>query len=424
MSHFVNTERQLLLAAINGSDKVFEAESYGLSEHCFKSDDHREIWRAITSLKADGYPVEMQAVYSRLESINAQNILAMMTGDKPPANPDFYIESVITAHDSETSAKEIIELCNKLSTTTDFRLSTKIKNEIREKLEDNPLEVFERDRPKPLPELVDEWYADLLRENQEAKKGVIAGIKSGIDDLDSFLHGWKKSRLYVVGARSGVGKTTLAVNFTFRALMDKKRVAFFSSEMTDKEILEKVIARASKADVSHMRLGISSQAIDKAVKYGAELIKGSKFFPNHRTGKLYTRLEQEIRRYKKRENIELVIVDYIQLFDAGEKMGKTSRNLQIAHMTAGLKQLTMELDIPIIILSQLNRNLENENREPIMSDLRDSGSIEQDADAILLIGKSPHDDEGRYIKLVKNRYGRAPLKFEIKTNLAQSYMGD
>jgi replicative DNA helicase len=185
---------------------------------------------------------------------------------------------------------------------------------------------------------------------------------------------------------------------------------------------EKIISRSGGVSINKIRLGRHTDEDIDRFHDGVARIADKPFKINDKTRGRFEVFERELRRLKEIDAVDLVVFDYIQLFNPTKVNQNQNRNLQIANITMSLKQLAMELNVAIIALSQLNRGSDKDNREPRTSDLRDSGSIEQDADVILFI--TSDKDENRVLTIAKNRSGRQNVKADLKTDLSVNYLGD
>ena len=250
------------------------------------------------------------------------------------------------------------------------------------------------------------------------RQGKLVGIPTGIRQLDDCIYGWNPGALYTVAARAGVGKTTLACNIAIEAALRKYVVVFYTVEMSAEEILEKKLSRLAKVDISKMILGSLTNAesamVEDAIARHADL---PIFIRSLRAPRLDAVLN-DIRTFVRREKASLVIVDYVQLIKSVAK-GR-ARHEEVSEITGALKELARELQVPIILLAQLNRKA-TESEEPDVTHLKDSGSIEQDSDVVLLIFKDSFDQH--WLKVAKNRKGRPGL-MKIHADLAINYFGE
>ena len=228
----------------------------------------------------------------------------------------------------------------------------------------------------------------------------ITGISTGFLDLDKMLCGMQNSDLIILAARPSMGKTALAINLALNACLHLKKshnkdpktadvmpsVGFFSLEMSAEQLATRMMAIFSEVHSSNLRSGQISEAdFTKLVKASKDLADLS-FFIDDTASISIAALRTRARRMKRRHNLGLLVVDYLQLLKGSSKSSEDSRVQEISEITQGLKAIAKELNIPVIALSQLSRAVEQrEDKRPLLSDLRESGSIEQDADIVMFI---------------------------------------
>lgn len=235
------------------------------------------------------------------------------------------------------------------------------------------------------------------------------GIQTGFSDLDSTLVGLNKGNLIIVGARPGVGKTSFALNVGASvAKRTKKAVCIFSLEMSNEELVSRIISSEAMVDSQKLRKGDLSIDEWEKLAVASSLLSETDIYIDDTTGISLTSMKAKLRRVK---NLGLVIVDYLQLMQPERHGGDQSRVNQIGEISRGLKVIAKELGVPVMVLSQLARAAEREkDRPPMLSDLRDSGSIEQDADVVIFLsrdyyGLDPEKQNIVDVIVAKNRHG-------------------
>lgn len=209
-------------------------------------------------------------------------------------------------------------------------------------------------------------------------------IKTGYTDLDARINAIAPGNLIILAGRPSMGKTTLAMNIASNVAKDKA-VQVFSLEMTEEELIERSIANLGRVPLGGVISGRLEDSEWPRVTSAIAQISESKLFINEQSGLTVNQVKSEARRQKMQTpDLSLIVIDYLQMLNA--EKDRNNRNIEIEEITRALKGLAKELGVPIILLSQLNRSLETrQNKRPIMSDLRDSGAIEQDADLILFV---------------------------------------
>jgi replicative DNA helicase len=246
---------------------------------------------------------------------------------------------------------------------------------------------------------------ELYREffDLERPKSNLHMAYSGLKALDYNLRNLVGGRLVVIAARPGQGKSALAIQIMVNAIVKQKKVGYISLEMGKNEIVSRMMANHYEHDVSELQRGNRATLMSLMNDYSAKPLPANGLFLTDSLFKL-SGINRKIREWKN-EGVSLVIVDHIGLIDSESD---SNRNEQLGRISRLLKQLTQQLQIPIIALSQLNRASENEKRKPQLSDLRDSGNIEQDADAVLMFYHDKVGNDGiKYldIGILKNRAG-------------------
>jgi replicative DNA helicase len=250
--------------------------------------------------------------------------------------------------------------------------------------------------------------------------GHLSGITTGLDSLNSKIGGLHKSDLVIVAGRPGMGKSSLATNIAFAAarrfLSDGEEgiepaksggapVALFSLEMSSDQLATRILAEQSGISSENLRMGRISQQEFRSLARAAAELQGLPLYIDDTPGLTIAALRARARRLKRQKGVGMVIVDYLQLLQGSGKNANDNRVNEISEISRGLKQLAKELDVPVIALSQLSRAVEQrEDKRPQLSDLRESGSIEQDADIVMFIyredyylaAKQPGDDHADF----------------------------
>ena len=254
-----------------------------------------------------------------------------------------------------------------------------------------------------LHEVLDNWV--------NRKEGTLTGVPSSFFDLDSMLTGFQKSDLIILAGRPSMGKTALALNFGRNIAIDHKlKIGYFSLEMSSKQLVERLITSEAKADSHLVRTGKLPKNEWKKLSEAASVLSESDIYIDDSADLNIMELRAKARQLKADKDIDIIFIDYIQLLHAPQK--SESRQQEISYISRSLKALAKELDIPIVALSQLSRAVESRtDHRPIMSDLRESGAIEQDADVVMFIyrkyvySKAEEDQGMAEIIVSKHRNG-------------------
>ncbi|MEM7204861.1 MAG: replicative DNA helicase [Planctomycetota bacterium] len=239
-------------------------------------------------------------------------------------------------------------------------------------------------------------------EKMRDRKGRLTGVPSGYFDLDEMTSGLQPGELVIVAARPSMGKTSFALNLTERAAVEGHGVAMFSLEMSSQQIIQNMLCSRAQLNSQDLRRGMVTNEQLAHLQEMASTLYEAPIYVDDTAGLTVSTLRAKCRRMAQKNNIKMVVVDYLQLLTTGGRV--ESRQQEIATISRTLKGVARELSVPVIALSQLNRDVENrDNNRPRMSDLRESGALEQDADVIMLL----HRDE--YYKPTEENRGLAQI---------------
>ena len=257
---------------------------------------------------------------------------------------------------------------------------------------------------------------ELLRQQDQA----ITGVPSGFPELDRCTHGWQNTDLIILAARPSVGKTAFALNLARNAALHPSKptpVGFFSLEMSEQQLIQRLLAAESQVYLERIMSGRLDEAgMKELYDAGMRKLADAPIFIDDTAGLNMFELRAKARRMKNKYNIGLIVIDYLQLM-TGDTNKSENREREISKISRELKKLAKDLEVPIIALSQLSRKVEERGRGqkvPLLSDLRESGAIEQDADMVMFLYRPPEDeikdDPGLQnrgmVKVAKHRNGR------------------
>ena len=261
--------------------------------------------------------------------------------------------------------------------------------------------------------------------------GQLRGLSTGYSVLDKLSSGLQGSEMFVIAARPSMGKTSLAMNLVEHVSVDcGHSVAVFSLEMSATMLVRRLLVSRAQLSMQDLSRGLLSRAQQEALAKATRELQKAQIFIDDTPGLDVMEMRAKARRLKKQHNIKLIMIDYLQLVTSSSKRAKDNRQIEIAEISAGIKGIAKELDVPVIVLAQLNRAVESrKGQRPVLSDLRESGSIEQDADMVGLLTREDYagakmevgDEEAEAKKkgqavliLAKNRNGPTddvPLRF-------------
>ncbi|MBC8110957.1 MAG: replicative DNA helicase [Verrucomicrobia bacterium] len=363
-----------------------------LKPESFYKDAHREIFLAIKALFAESEPIDMLTVNYKLRQTGK---LELAGGPHYLADLTFRVNS---AANIETHARLISEHAIR-------RALLQVASEIQREGYDDTLDVFQfMDRVQQLIFDVSESYirknyvnmTDLARQfidDLEAKKGHqdgLTGVPSGFSSLDRVTSGWQKSDLVILAARPGMGKTAMVVSAARNAAVDWKfGVAIFSLEMSSLQLMGRLVSAEAELESEKLKKAQLAPYEWEQLHHALRRLEKAPIFIDDTPALSVLELRAKCRKLKAQHDIQLVIVDYLQLMtaDSGGKNKVGNREQEIATISKSLKSIAKELNVPVIALSQLSRAVETRGGEkrPQLSDLRESGSIEQDADMVIFL---------------------------------------
>ena len=242
-------------------------------------------------------------------------------------------------------------------------------------------------------------------EQFRSRKGQLQGVPTGFSQLNQLTTGWNKGDMIVLAARPGMGKTALALTFAKHAMAeryDEKKdawvkpgyaVGLFSLEMTNAQLMLRMMASSAQVSLQKIRTGDLGDFEMQALTHIAEDMKAWPFYLDDSSHLTINQLRGKARRMKQRYDIDLLIIDYLQLLHSESNQAKDNRQNEVAEISRGIKSLAKDLNIPIIVLAQLNRKAEEGKSEPALHNLRESGAIEQDADMVLLLHRKDQEED-------------------------------
>lgn len=260
----------------------------------------------------------------------------------------------------------------------------------------------------PIVDVVPEVIEDIRRLAERGDD--VLGVPSGFTDLDKMLGGFQKSDLVILAARPGMGKTSMALNIALHAAKQKLRVAIFSLEMSREQLVQRLLSQEARINSHALRQGKihGPEAWDRLMM-AASVLQSLRIYIDDTAALTPFELRTKARRLYAEHGLDLLIVDYMQLMHSGRR--SENRVQEISYISRTMKQLARELKVPVIALSQLSRQVESRaGKRPQLSDLRESGSIEQDADVVMFIHRDDNEQEGEatniaHIIVAKHRHG-------------------
>ena len=385
----LDAERSVLGALLLHTDAVVDVTF--LKPDDFYLPKHQQVFQAIltaynTRTATDPIVVgEELSRQGKLDEVGGhEQLMDLMEGVITAAGVVYHAEIVR----EKAIARRLLETCLDVA-----RRAYDNESEAKELLDEAERKIFEISGMDKSGDAVS--IADVLQltfekiDRLREREGRLTGHATDYYDFDDMTGGLQAGELVIIAARPSMGKTTFALNLTERVSNHGKGIAFFSLEMSNQQVIQNMLCCRSQIDGSAMRKGrITDQQYKRLQEEAAKLYE-TPIFIDDTPGISITQLRAKARRLKQKHGIDMIVVDYLQLMTGGGRF--ESRQQEISAISRGLKSVARELSVPVLALSQLNRDVENrDDHRPRMSDLRESGAIEQDADVILLLHRDDY----------------------------------
>ena len=390
-----NTAERYVLGSILIDNNVINGVSGKLDIRDFYNEDNRKVYEAMLNLFKRDSSVELLLVIDELKRLNLtltidpKEYLLGLTDEVPTtASTDLYVNLV----KDKAIERELHRVFNELNSDI---LSNKLEfNDLLDKTEDTVLDLIKKRRTSELltiEKAATRVYETIEKYNSEF--GEVKGIPTGYPALDRATLGLQRGDLIILAARPSVGKSAFALNLAINACRSSDvSVAFFSLEMSIEQLMMRLFSYEGAIQMSKIQKGeLSDQEMIILGRARQKLSSYHLYFDESNSSNIYD-IRSKCRQLKQAGHLDLVIIDYLQLISGD---GKGSRQEEVAAISRALKILAKELEVPVIALSQLSRSVETrEDKRPVLSDLRESGSIEQDADIVMFLYRPEEKSTG------------------------------
>ena len=367
----------------------------------FYQPTHQTIFALLVELWDKQQPADIitltQALRERkqLEAVGGPAYITSLIDFTPTAaNASYYLDIVKEKH----TLRRIIATCTDCAARA-YDDAGEV-NVLLDEVERNVLAINE-DRVKEVPKMKDQvMQAIETIEQLYERRGAITGLPTGFAEIDRMTSGLHGAEMIVIAARPSMGKTAFAMNIAEHVAINAKHaVAIFSLEMSSQQLVQRLLCSRARVNLQKVRDGFLSERDFPNLTNAASKLADSEIYIDDTSGLSILELRAKSRRLKQKHNIELIVIDYLQLLRSPSKRAQDNRQIEIAEISSGIKALAKELNIPIIVLAQLNRNPEaRAGGKPRLSDLRESGSIEQDAALVGLLVRSEYYAEDEEAK--------------------------
>jgi len=377
----LNIERAVL------SSIIFDPETYEeiaskLNYHDFYLPFHQHTFEAMEELSREEKPIDEEFLKSKLESKGHFDEVAML--ELLSANPITNTSAYIAEIKAKSSKRALATLATQIKKVTleDDLPAEEVMNLVEKKLyeitQNNTNEDFRASKDITLSML------DEINRLKALGNSKLIGVDTGFKNLNDKTSGFGKGDLVIIAARPAMGKTAFVLNMALKAIERDEGVAFFSLEMPAEQLMLRLLSAKTSIPLQALRVGDLNDEQWSQLSSATDEMSRKKLFVDDGGYATIHHVRSKLRKLKAQHpEISMAIIDYLQLMSGD---GKEGRQQEVSEISRGLKQLARELQIPIIALSQLNRSLESrDNKRPMLSDLRESGAIEQDADIILFV---------------------------------------
>jgi replicative DNA helicase len=412
--HSIEAEKAVLGGILVNNDSLNTVLSI-ISPEDFYKDANRRIIERIIALVDKSLPVDLLSLSEELQRAGALDevggasyLASLMDGVPKSLNVEYYAQVI----KEKSLLRRLI-----MSSAKIISSSYEQKEDADELLNEAQAAIIEVAEQRVKPGFVrvsqlTKPTLDMIATLAERKEAV-TGVPTGFRDLDSVTSGLHRSEFIVVAARPSMGKTALCLNISqYAGQQTNYAVGFFSMEMAKEQIVIRMLSADSQIDIKRVRTGFISEREFEKLKLSAEALSHARIFLDETPGLTVMEMKAKARRLKMENNLDVLFIDYIQLMRPGSRF--ENRNQEMAYISRSLKELAKEIQIPVVGISQLSRAPEKGRREPRpqLSDLRESGAIEQDADVVIFIYRpevyQPQDETLRglaEINVAKQRNG-------------------
>lgn len=418
MPNNIEAERALL-GSLFWSYNALQKACEVVDKDFFYLDKHAKIFEVINDLYNKKEPVDITTVTTELVNRNLINSIggveylneitdSVATG----ANVEYYIDKVASQY---TLRKMIETATNIVKESNDSNADVASVLDFAEK---SILSISKNRKTgefRKIQDVLTKYQTDL--EKLAMNKGKMTGIPSGLWDLDNLTAGFHPHQLIIIAARPAVGKSALALNMAINAAKStKKAIAIFSLEMPSEQLVSRMVSSVGQIQGNKLQTGKLENDDWKRVNEAMSQLSETNIYFDDSGSITASEIKAKCRRIASQsEGLGLVIIDYLQLISGNSKSASANRQQEVSEISRNLKVMAMELEVPVIALSQLSRSVEKrEDKRPVLSDLRESGSIEQDADIVAAIHnpneEMPQDDLPIPIELIILKHRNGPIK--------------
>jgi len=430
----INAERSILGSILLDKDAIIKIIDIVVPED-FYEDRNGIIYNAMLKLFEKRQPIDIVTISEILEAadqikeIGGSSYLAEIVNDTPSASNIVHYAQICR---DKAVLRRLISAASNIS-DLGYDEDSEISDTL-DKAEQSLFSIsqkFLKNKFVAIHDVLTEAFDRIDKIHKDKDKGALRGVPSGFKQLDNITSGFQNSDLIILAARPSMGKTSFALNLAEHAAIDEKiPVGIFSLEMSKDQLVDRLLSSQAGVDSWKLRTGNLSDDDFPKIGYAMGVLSEAPIFIDDSAGGNIMEIRAKARRLQMEHGLGLIILDYLQLMEGRSNSGDSNRVQEISEISRSLKGLARELNIPIIALSQLSRAVEHrDNKRPQLSDLRESGSIEQDADIVMFLYREEYynpdtDKKGLTEVLIKKHRNGPTGQLELFFNPAQMRFAD
>lgn len=397
--------------------------AYGIDDCAFDDGDASRAWKAILTLHRANSVIDLVMVHRQdpETAIFCSEVIDCVVPRGEAAQHRFYAEEMMKTKWAKNNALLLSKLALDVSGLRPGDNFDSMQSELLNSIDRSCKSFFsDKTTAQHVKDVISDYVPVLQDRYEQRALGKPRGIPTGISTLDQVIHGFMPGGLYIVAARTSLGKTTLAINFANTALENDRSVLFFTNEMPNIQICEKQLSLRTGIFNSKLFSGsVEDKDIDR-ISEEVPKLESKKFYIDDKSGSVIETLTSGIKKHHLKHGLDMVVIDYIQQISTQDSGKFQSRVQELGYVSKELKRLAIDLKIPILCLAQVNRAAENSEDPPTLANIKDSGSIEQDADAVIFIHRDREKTDGECVlSIAKNRFGPSKditCRVDLKVN--------
>lgn len=412
----IEAEQAVLGAMLIEREAISKVVELLRPEDCYR-EAHRLIFNAMLELFNKNDAVDMVTVIEflrkgdKLEGAGGISYITSLANSVPTAANVMYHARIV---EEKALLRQLINAATNIA-SQGYEGSEEVST-ILDSAEKSILSVSSRrlgGEFTPIKSIIFDAFTKI--EQLYASKGSITGLSTGFKDLDRLTSGLQPSDLILIAARPSMGKTAFVLNIAQHiGIKEKKAVAFFSLEMSKEQLVQRMLCAESTIDSQRLRIGELEPNDWTKLVNGADRLSAAPIFIDDTSGITVMEMRSKARRLKIEYDLQLIIIDYLQLMQGSSKKGSENRQQEISEISRSLKGLAREIGVPVIALSQLSRSVESRQvKKPMLSDLRESGSLEQDADIVAFLYRddyyNPDSDQKNITEVIIAKHRNGPV---------------